>query len=116
MDDLEGFEILLLETIDKTFNYCLGETNTKLIYNYLEQKHCPKKEIPKMLDFFSDELEKIVGSGRGQMMGAAKILENTIIEELCRRMEIREDYKTSGYFPDQVRRLKERYIQQKNVR
>jgi hypothetical protein len=95
--------------------FCLGEANTRIICSYLEQNHCPRKDNPKKLDLFSEELEKIVGSGRGQMIGGAKTIENAIIEEMYRKMGISLDGKPLGYFPNQVRKLKEIYVQQKKV-
>lgn len=115
MDSLNHFDSLLLQTIDEIFRYCLGETNTELIYNHLEKKHCPRQEIPKNLDIFTMELANLIGTGKGQILGAAKIMENAIVEALCTKLEISFGENSAGYFPDQIKNLKEIYAQQKTI-
>jgi hypothetical protein len=115
LDKLDYFDSLLLQTIDETVRYCLGETNTQLIYNYLEKKHCPRQDIPKNLDIFTTEFENLIGPGKGQILGAAKIMENSMVKALCTKLEINLSGNSSGYFPDQVRNLKEIYTQQKAI-
>lgn len=113
MDNLDHFDSLLLQTIDETIRYCLGETNTELIYNHLEKKHCPQKEIPKNLDIFTTEFENLIGPGKGQILGAAKIMENAMVKAFCAKLEINLSENSPGYFPDQIRNLREIYTQQK---
>ena len=108
----DDFDRFLLQVINETLQYCLGETNINLIYRYLEEKQCARNDIPKNIDFFTDEFEKIVGSGRGQMIGAAKIIEDAITKMMCTKLEINYLDIKMGYFPDQVRKLKEIYTQQ----
>jgi hypothetical protein len=115
LDSLNQFDSLLLQTIDEIIQYCLGETNTQLIYKHLERKHCPRQEIPKNLEIFTMEFENLIGSGRGQILGAAKILLNEIVKTLCMKLEISFNKNSTGYFPEQIRNLKEIYIQQKAI-
>jgi hypothetical protein len=109
MDSLNDFDHILLQTIDEIVRYCLGEINAQLIYNHLERKNCPRQEIPKKLDIFTTEFENLIGSGRGQILGAAKILQNEIVKTLCTKLEISYSEKNAGYCPDQVKNLKEIY-------
>lgn len=112
MDNSDTFDCLLLQTIDETVRYCLGEINTQLIYNHLEKKDCPLQEIPKKLDIFTREFENLIGAGKGQILGAAKILENSIVKTLCTKLEISLSENSTGYFPNQIRNLKEIYTRQ----
>jgi hypothetical protein len=61
----------------------LGEVNSQLIYNYLERKGVSKQDIPKKLDAFVMEFEDVVGFGRGQILGAAQIMEEAILKAFC---------------------------------
>lgn len=104
-----------MQAIDETIRYCLGEINTQLIYDYLEKKQCPRSDIPKNLDVFTAELENLIGPGKGQILGAAKIMEKAIIKVLCAKLEINLSENSPSYFPDQIRNLKETYTQQKFI-
>ena len=108
------FNDKLLQVIDETIVFCLGNTNANLIYEYLEKKGYPKQEIPENLDVFSDTLEKLVGVGRGQILGASIIMENAILSEFCKKLGI--DFKEvgPGYFPSQIKKLKEIYDSRSN--
>jgi hypothetical protein len=77
---LDDFDTLLLSTIDETLSYVLGEINANIIYEYLKSNSCGKQEIPQKLDFFSEALRDLLGTGRGQILGVAAILEETIAE------------------------------------
>jgi hypothetical protein len=103
------FDALLLESVDETIRYCLGDVNAQLIYSYLERKGIPKQDIPKNLDAFVMEFENVVGFGRGQILGAAQILEEAILKAFCVKLKIAYTEGGSRYFPDQIRRLKETY-------
>ena len=103
------FEEKLLEVFDETLVFCLGDINTRLIYDCLEKVGCPKQEIPEKLDVFVDILGKLVGVGRGQILGAATIMENAILKEFCKKMGINYEEVGSGYFPNQIRKVKEIY-------
>lgn len=106
---MNEFDDKLLQSIDEVISYCLGNANTHLIYEFLEKKGCSKKEIPEKLDVFVDSLEKLVGVARGQILGAATIMENAILESLCRKLGIKSEEVGSGYLPIQIRKLKEIY-------
>jgi hypothetical protein len=106
---LREFDELLLQVIDRTVRYTFGDTNADIIYDYLEKKGCGFHEIPAKLIVFSEELRNIVGSGRGQFLGVAPILEEAILELLCAELKTKYDRQSSGSFADQVKKLEEFY-------
>ena len=111
---MQDFEVELLSVIDETLCYCLGSTNVQILYQYMEKKGCPKQEIPQKLDLFVEILENLVGTGRGQILGAAPIMENAILKELCKKLEIKYDEIGPGYFPEQCKKLKDVYLRTKS--
>lgn len=110
MDAAQEFDKALVNAIHEVLEYSLGETNTRIIYNYLEERGLPLNEIPNNLEMFSDELRKILGFGSRQIYCAAVILEETILEVLCKKLEIPAAIEKPVYFPLQVKKLKEKYI------
>ena len=112
--DLDQFDALLLKSIDEVLTKVVGETNMQIIYDYLEKKSCPTSEIYMKLDVFSMELRMLLGTGRGQMLGSAGILEKTILAVLCSRIGIPCDIERTN-FPDYVRELKKVYEQRKQA-
>jgi hypothetical protein len=111
LNDLDDFDSLLLQAIDQTIRYCLGDVNAQLIYNYLEKKDCPQQDIPKKLDVFVTEFENIVGFGRGQILATAQIIEEAILKAFCTKLEIDCNENNTRYFPEQIKKLKETYNQ-----
>ena len=105
---MDEFDELLLKTIDQTIRYVLGNHNALIIYNYLESKSCPIREIPTKLDLFSEELRNLIGVGRGQILGAPTILEDAIVEALASESGLKLENE-SIVFEDRIKRLKERY-------
>jgi hypothetical protein len=106
---LDEFDKLLLKAIDETLQYSLGDINSQIIYEYLEKKHCPVPEIPQKLDAFSTELRYLLGSGRGQILGSAAILEKAIAKVLCFKLGMEFNEIGPILFVDYVRSLKEVY-------
>ncbi len=111
----EQFDEMLSAAIDKTLRYVLGDINTSVVYNYLEKKGCSLKEIPANPGEFSTELRNILGSGRGQILGAASILEETILEILCKELEIDLDIPKPAQFADTIKKLRNTYIKRKTT-
>jgi hypothetical protein len=111
---LGKFDELLLEIIDKTLRYVLGERNTLIIYNRLEECSCPMQEIPRRLGLFSAVLRNLLGTGRGQMLGASAILEDAIVKALSSELGIKPD-KESTVFEERIRGLKERCKKDKDL-
>jgi hypothetical protein len=108
LESTEDFDRVLLAIIDKTIKYVLGEQNTLIIYNRLEENSCPMQEIPRRLDLFSTVLRDLVGTSRGQMLGASAILEDAIVRALSSELGLKPE-KESTTFEERIRRLKERY-------
>jgi hypothetical protein len=106
---LEEFDELLLRVIDKTIRYVFGDRNAGIIYDYLGKSGCPMHEIPTKPNQFSVELRKILGSGRGQLLGAAPILEETILEAVCAELKIKVDMQSATCFADHIKKLRQVY-------
>ena len=98
----------MLKSIDDVLTEVVGETNTQIIYDYLERKSCPISEICQKLEVFSFELRTLLGSGRGQMLGCAGVLEKTVLEVLCYRIDIAYNPARTD-FPEYVGELREAY-------
>ena len=113
---MKDFEVELLNVINETLGYCLGNTNVQIIYRYMEKKGCPKQEIPQKLYQFIEILESLVGTARGQILGAAPIMENAILKDLCKKLDVKYDEIGSGYFPEQCKKLKDIYLRTTNSR
>jgi hypothetical protein len=107
---VNGFDELLVQVIEKTIKYCLGERNAIIIINYLETQGYPLSEIPKKPEVFSEELRNLMGFGRRQIMGAAEVLEETILELFCKELRIKFETERPINFPYKVRKLRELYI------
>lgn len=84
----DKFDELLLLAIDETMKYVLGEANAAIIYCYLERNNCIKEEIPGKLEFFSAALCDLIGCSRGQILGAAAILEEAIAESFALKVGV----------------------------
>lgn len=104
------FDELLLLAIDETMKYVMGERNAAIIYRHLEANYCAKEEIPQKLELFSSVLRDLIGNGRGQMLGAACILEETIAEALA--LKLGEDFveKRPVDFVGYIEELKKTYL------
>lgn len=103
---MDEFDDLLLRTIDKTIRNVFGDRNAGIIFDYLEKSGCPMREIPTKPNKFSVELRKVLGSGRGQILGAAPILEETILEVLCAKLKIKVDMQGATCFADRIKILR----------
>ena len=106
-ESMEEFDRVLLKIIDKTLRYVLGDRNTLIIYNCLEESSCSMREIPRRLDLFSAKLRNLVGTSRGQILGASAILEDAIVKALSSELGLKPE-KESTVFEERIRRLKER--------
>jgi hypothetical protein len=108
------FDALLLATIDETLNYVLGESNAKIVYQYLEAEFCKKEEIPQKLDYFSTALHDLIGTGRGQMYGAACIIEATIAEAFALKFGRHFAEKGPFDFPGYINKLKQWFLEKES--
>jgi len=107
---LDEFDETLLSTVDEILRYTLGDVGTQVIYNYLERNCFPKSEIPANLDRFSEELRKLLGDGKGQILGSAPILEEAIVEKLCAKLGMHTSGRLPMAFSIFVRKLKGTYL------
>jgi len=103
------FDQALLDAIDEILTYTLGDIGTQAIYSYLERTGCPKQEIPNQLDCFSAELRKLLGDGRGQILGSAPILEEAIAQRLCSKLGTKLEGRLPMAFSNFIRQLKENH-------
>jgi hypothetical protein len=106
---LDEFDELLLRVIDKTVRCIFGETNAGIIYSYLEKKGCALNEIPRKPGAFSAELRNILGSTRGQILGAPSILEEAILEAVCAELKTTFDGSTAASFAEHIKELRQVY-------
>lgn len=106
---MDKFDDLLLQAIDKTVGYVFGDVNASIIYEYLQKNGCALHEIPTKPSAFSMELRKILGSGRGQLLGVAPVLEEAILEALCAELKIKFDRQNASSFVDHIKKLREAY-------
>jgi len=109
------FDELLRRTVEKTLTYVFGDTNARMICDYLEKNDCSLKQIPVKPDLFSAELRNIMGTGRGKLLGAASILEETILETLRDEIKIKFDRSGGKSFADCIKSLKEFYSKRTNT-
>lgn len=106
---VEKFDKLLVQVIDQVIRYSLGDVNASTIYNYLEKKKCPLEDIPNNLEVFSMELRNLLGSGRGQILGSAVILEKAILKAFCIKLGLKYNLEGPIVFADCIRELREAY-------
>ncbi len=104
--EVDKFNEELLQVIDETITFCLGDINARIIYEYLESNGCLKQEIPEKLDFFVTTLSDLVGTERGKILGVSRIMENAILKLFCKKIGIDYEEVGPGYLPDQIRKLK----------
>jgi len=110
---MDDFDEALLSAVDEILQYTLGDVCTQIIYNYLERNSFPKSEIPNNLDRFSEELRKLLGDGKGQILGSAPILEEAIAERLCTKIGTKLEGRLPTAFSIFIRKLKEDYYKRK---
>lgn len=107
---MDKFDKLLIQVIDEVIRYSLGDINANIIYNYLQKKACPLTEIPNNLESFSTELRNLLGSGRGQILGSAHLLERTILKALCIKLGIKYELENGPIiFAEHVKKIKDVY-------
>jgi len=108
---LDKFDNLLNQVIDEVFRYSLGDINTNIIYEYFEKIGFPLKDISRNnLEFFSQMLRKLLGCGRGQILGSAPILEKAIVKALYIKLGLNPpNFEGPVVFAKEIKKLKEIY-------
>jgi hypothetical protein len=103
---VSDFDRLTIRVVDETLRSCLGETNTYLIYNYLEKQGYQLNEIPREPEKFSEELRNILGFGSRQILCAPSILEESILEIICKKLGVTINLEKPVNFPKHIRKLR----------
>ncbi len=109
IQSVNDFDELLVQVTKETIKYCLGDSNATIVWNYFEEQDYPMGEIAIRPEIFSQELRNIMGFGRRQILGAAVILEETILEIFCKKLGINFECEQPINFPYQVRKLRDQY-------
>jgi hypothetical protein len=103
---VNDFDKILVQVTEETIKYCLGEANAIIIWNYLEKRNGPLSEILIRPEIFSEELRNVMGFGRRQILGAAVILEETILEISCKKLGLNFEFERPINFPNEIRKLR----------
>jgi len=103
---VSDFDRLIIRVIDETLRYCLGEVNTELIYNYMEKQGYQLNDIPQEPEKFSEELRNILGFGSRQILCAPSILEESILEIICKKLGLTINLEKPVNFPTHIRKLR----------
>lgn len=111
--NMEDFDKMLQEAITEIFSESLGNMNAQILLRYFESRSCPIQDVPQRLAFFSSELRKIFGFGRGMMVGSAVILEKAIAEALCRKIGAKYKDESPFVLYNFVEKLREEYAKEK---
>jgi hypothetical protein len=107
---VDDFDKLLVQVVEEIIKYCLGDANAGFICNYLKDRNYSMSEIPYRPEVLSEELRNLLGFGSKQILCAPSILEETILEALCKKLGVKLDFERPPNFPDQVRKLRAMYI------
>ena len=110
---MDEFDKTLLSAVDEILQYSFGDFSAQIILKYLEKRGCSKSEIPSRLDAFSEELRRLLGPGKGQILGSAPVLEEAIAERLCFKLGVKPPGRLPVAFPIFVQKLKEDYCSQR---
>jgi len=100
---------MLVQVIDEVIRYSFGEVNATIIYDYFKKRNIPLDKIPDNLELFSMELRRLLGSGRGQILGSAPILEKAILKALCKKLGLECQFEGPVNLAECVEKLKESY-------
>jgi hypothetical protein len=112
---LDEFDKMLLEVIDETLRYSLGEKTVKIFYDYLGRKGFPLTSVPQNPEFFFNELRNVLEVDGQRFhtvsaLGIVSLLERTIIEIMCKKFGIKFEEKGPISFPEWVDKLRETYL------
>jgi len=112
---LDEFDKTLLEVIDETLRYSLGEKTVEIFYDYLRRKGFSLTNVPQNPEFFFNELRNVL-EFEGQRfhtvspLGIVSLLERTIIEILCKKFGVKFEEKGPIIFSEWVDKLREVYL------
>ena len=98
-EKIERLEKLLLLVIDETLKNIFKEAGAKAIYNYIETRYqLNQSEIVEKPTTFSTSLAALLGS-------AAPVIEDLILKNLHRKLDIKFEKKRDYRFSDYVMEL-----------
>ncbi|MEM3580315.1 MAG: hypothetical protein QXH40_00485 [Candidatus Bathyarchaeia archaeon] len=112
---MDEFDKTLLEVIDETLRYSLGEKTVEIFYDYLRRKGFSLTNVPQNPEFFFNELRNVL-EFEGQRfhtvspLGIVSLLERTIIEILCKKFGVKFEEKGPIIFSEWVDKLREAYL------
>jgi len=93
----EEFEVILLEAIDESLKSMLGESGKELVYYQLKNSYGLRREnVPEKPELFAECLYGLFGLG-------AKIIEATILKNLCVKLKIKYEEKKNAKFADCIK-------------
>ena len=96
-------DYLLYRVVDKTMKQVFGEASAKFIYDYLANNSRLKlEEIAEKPEVFSTGMKKLLGSG-------TLVIENLILKNLYRKLELKFEEKEGYEFSDYVKELRKRF-------
>ncbi|MEM1540797.1 MAG: hypothetical protein QXJ07_05390 [Candidatus Bathyarchaeia archaeon] len=112
---LDEFDKILLEVIDETLRYSLGEKTVEIFYDYLRRKGFPLRSIPQNTEFFFNELRSVLEFDGQRFhtvspLGIVSLLERTIVEILCKKFGVKFEEKGPILFSEWVDKLREVYL------
>lgn len=93
--DDKQLRAILIEVVDESLKSVIGESGREVVYYYLQSSYAIRREnIPENLEAFTEFINSFFGLG-------AKIIEKTIIRNLCLKLGIRtkqmEDVKLTQF-------------------
>jgi hypothetical protein len=103
------FAAYVTQAIEETLNYCLGEANAQIVFKYFEEINCPVSSTAEKAEIFSEELRNILGFGHKQILCAASIIEEAILEMLIKKIGVKYELKRPPNFPQDLAKLGEQY-------
>jgi len=96
------FEIILLEAIDESLKSMLGESGKAIVYHQLQNSYGLRREnVPEKPELFAECLYRLFGLG-------AKIIETTILKNLCIKLQIKYEEKKNIKFADYIKDIAKR--------
>ena len=103
------FDAYVVQAVDQTLRYCLGDMSAQIVFSYLAERKCPIEQIPKNPELFSEELRNIVGFGRRQILCPGDILEEAVLEVICMKVGVKFEQEIPWNFASALSKLKKQY-------
>ncbi|MEM3551660.1 MAG: hypothetical protein QXV01_11290 [Candidatus Bathyarchaeia archaeon] len=99
MTSKREFNTVLIDVVDEALQTILGESGKEVVYYYLKNSYTLRKEdIPENPELFTEFLNKLFGAG-------TKIIENTILKNLCLKLGIKYNEAKNAKLTDLLREI-----------